>query len=336
MNAPHVCSNAAAESMNSDVIETSSRRGTSVVFGLSIESPISLPETVQAAHAGNNDPVDVTIAEQQLRDEDFRDFRPSDWFGIQGRVLRLRIEGVGRFEVAKGDTIRFERDPTVPAPGVGDADVRIFLLGSCLGAILQQRGTVPLHASTAVIEGAAVAFMGPSGAGKSTTLAMLVADGHAMLSDDVSALQVDANVIKVLPAYGQVKLNPDSVEHLQLERDKLTWINRFRSKFALDCTSKLGAQAAPLETVFVIEPSATTTGVTVDPVHGSERFALLHRNTYRQVFHDGLGIRELAGLRMAALANRCRVFRLTRPTRLDQGGEELRECVYRALAGDFG
>lgn len=336
MNAPQTCSNADAENTDSDVIGTRSRRGISVVFGLSIESPITLPETVQAAHRASNEPVDVTIAEQMLRDDDFRDFGPSDWFGIRDRILRLRIEGVGRFEVANGDTIRFERDPSIAAPGVGDADVRIFLLGSCLGAILQQRGTVPLHASTVIIDDAAVAFMGPSGAGKSTTLAMLVADGHAMLSDDVSALRVDADIISVLPAYGQVKLNPDSVEHLRLDRDKLAWINRFRSKFALDCSARLGAQPAPLKTVFIIEPSATARNVTVDAVHGSERFALLHRNTYRQVFHDGLRIRELAGLRMAALANHCRVFRLTRPTQLDQGGDRLRESVYRALAGDFG
>jgi hypothetical protein len=52
---------------------------------------------------------------------------------------------------------------------VAFALVCAYLLGPVFALLLQLRGRTPLHASSVVIDGLAVAFLGPSGAGKSTT-----------------------------------------------------------------------------------------------------------------------------------------------------------------------
>ena len=60
-----------------------------------------------------------------------------------------------------------------PAPGrdLYESDVRVFLLGSCIGALLHQRGILVLHAGAIHTDKGAVLFTGPWGIGKSTLLA---------------------------------------------------------------------------------------------------------------------------------------------------------------------
>lgn len=63
--------------------------------------------------------------------------------------------------------------------------MRLFLLGSAFGALLHQRGLLPLHANAVEIDGRAFAFMGPSGAGKSTLAAWFHRQGDSVIADDV-------------------------------------------------------------------------------------------------------------------------------------------------------
>ena len=58
-----------------------------------------------------------------------------------------------------------------PAAGAEETAVRLYLLGTCMGALLFQRKLLPLHGSAVVINGKAYAFVGDSGAGKSTLAA---------------------------------------------------------------------------------------------------------------------------------------------------------------------
>ena len=77
------------------------------------------------------------------------------------------------------------------APDATDRNVRLFLLGSALGALLHQRGLLPLHANAIDLGGGAVAFSGHSGAGKSTIAAWFHDRGHRILADDVCVVGFD-------------------------------------------------------------------------------------------------------------------------------------------------
>ena len=72
------------------------------------------------------------------------------------------------------------------AEGSLGSDIRVFLLGSCLGALLHQRGVLALHASAIETDQGAVLFMGDSGMGKSTTLQAFIKRGYKMLADDIT------------------------------------------------------------------------------------------------------------------------------------------------------
>ena len=55
----------------------------------------------------------------------------------------LKLDGVARYLVCNGNEIVVE-----PAPGSLASDVRVFLLGSCFGALLHQRGVLVLVSVT--------------------------------------------------------------------------------------------------------------------------------------------------------------------------------------------
>src|SRR6185436_17962029 len=63
--------------------------------------------------------------------------------------------------------------------------VGFHLVRSVTGAVLQQRGLLPLHASALLLGAGAIALLGPSRAGKSTLAAALARRGHPVLADDV-------------------------------------------------------------------------------------------------------------------------------------------------------
>ena len=143
------------------------------LFGLRVRSEIPLPELFEALPGGA---ADVTITLGAVPVIDGSDGRPA----VDGEALLLHISGIARYRIAGGDTIVVD-----PEPGVPDRNIRLYLLGSAFGALLHQRGLLPLHANAIEVDGKAVAFMGASGAGKSTLAAWFHDRGHRVISDDV-------------------------------------------------------------------------------------------------------------------------------------------------------
>jgi hypothetical protein len=94
--------------------------------------------------------------------------------------LLLNIDGVARFLIQDGKEIIVER-----AAEGDDDSLRLFLLSSALGALLQQRGILTLHSSAIEVEGGCVGFLGSSGVGKSTLAAALLQRGYRLLTDDI-------------------------------------------------------------------------------------------------------------------------------------------------------
>ena len=129
------------------------------------------------------------------------------WEYAPGRVLVKPPAGM-RFLVEGGDTIRYATEP-----GVDDVDVRLFLLGSAWGALVLQRGLLPLHASAVCVGEDVFGFTGHPGAGKSTLAAALAARGRRFFADDVLVLDPASFADSVRCwGYKDLKLWPDAVK----------------------------------------------------------------------------------------------------------------------------
>ena len=99
---------------------------------------------------------------------------------------------------------------------------------------LLQRGYLVLHASAASVDGKAAAFLGMPGAGKSSLAAALYQIGHTILVDDVTAVDLKADPISIIPAFPQIKLDMESAESLGIDLKTLILLDEDEEKRGLD------------------------------------------------------------------------------------------------------
>lgn len=92
-------------------------------------------------------------------------------------------------------------------------DVELLLLGSVLSYWLEREGVPALHASAAVVNGRAVAFLAHNRGGKSSLVAALMQAGHPLLTDDILPLELRDGVPIGQPGYPQMRFWPDQALH---------------------------------------------------------------------------------------------------------------------------
>jgi hypothetical protein len=170
------------------------------VFGLRVRSDIPLPELFPAMGDGE---ADVTISRGAV---DASTSEPG--IRVDGDGLILTIPTVAQYRIEQGNRILVDGEADVP-----ERNLRLFLLGSAFGALLHQRGLLPLHANAVEIDGKAVAFMGESGAGKSTLAAWFHDRGYRVIADDVCVVAFDVSGGAVaLPGLPRLRLWRDALD----------------------------------------------------------------------------------------------------------------------------
>lgn len=272
-------------------------------YGLTIESAIRCPEL----SPGGNDPDvafrygDVPTALENPKDQGVL-------FQVEPGRFLLRLDKVARYLVSGGREIVVDR-----APDSDEDAVRLFLLGSALGALLHQRGLLVLHGSAIETPRGAVVFVGPSGNGKSTLAAAFYRRGYRLVADDVCAVVLnEENAPMVLPAYPQLKLWADVVKRLDRAQDNLRRVRPHLEKYALPVSDSFVGHALPLYAVYALH-SVNTQTLEMEPRDGMGKFAVLTRNTYRERFLKGLDMKPNHFQLASTAAKQIRVCRVTRP-----------------------
>ena len=275
-------------------------------YGLRVRSEIPLP-FVSAHPPGGQWDVEVrlgrtpeTLPAAQLRH--------GIWEASPGDFL-LRVRGTARYRVTDGREIVVE-----PHDDADPGDVRAFLVGSAMAALLQQRGIVTLHASAVQTPAGAALFAGPSGIGKSTLLAALVKRGHTMLADDVAGVVLDArNRPVVLSAYPGVRLWTPAMSRLGWKAGPAEQRDaRGRDKHLVR-VDRFGDVRTPLHRIFVLT-THNRECIDIEPLAPAAGFEALVRATYRWRFALGLDALGHHCRVTAAVARRARVASVTRPT----------------------
>jgi hypothetical protein len=204
-------------------------------YGLGIHSELLLPELVPSESAA-----DLVIRFGKLAHLQQNRSNGGDYF-------LGRIEGIGRLLVQQGREIVLD-----PDPGIHESVLRPFVLGAIISVLLRQRGLFVLHASSVVIDGAAVAFMAESGWGKSTLAEAFHAQGYGILTDDVMAIQFDSHTPLVIPSFPQIKLWPDAAASLGHNPESLPLLNTETEKRVHRLSDRFLQTPVPLKRLYVL------------------------------------------------------------------------------------
>jgi hypothetical protein len=271
------------------------------VFGLKIRSELELPELF----------VDETEAtpEVLIRRGTVPGKRAAGLHADKDSLV-LVVPDVGRFRIAEGTSITVE-----PEPGVPERNVRLFLLGSAFGALLHQRGLLPLHANAVEIDGKAVAFMGESGSGKSTLAAWFHDHGCRVLADDVCVVRFDATG-RAMACAGlpRLRLWVDAMELTGRDRDGLhrSYVGEAGDLDKFDVPVELSAMMpgdAVLGAVYLLDDGEE---FAIEPLAGVEAADAIFANTYRGAYVAATGTHRDHWHAAMTLARRTPVFRVMR------------------------
>jgi hypothetical protein len=180
--------------------------------------------------------------------------------------------------------------------------VEVQLLGMVLALWLELRGTPTLHASTAVVDGRAVAFLATKGGGKTTAATALVAAGHQLLVDDLLALAITSSGVIGQPGYPMLRLWPEQADHFVGDHASLPLVHPEFTKRRVEVGSGFGhfrREPAPLGRIYLPERRDDTGGVVIEPVPSREALIATVRNSF---LHDAVHSFGLAGNRLRQLA----------------------------------
>lgn len=227
------------------------------------------------------------------------------WCCYPARCL-IDIPHVARFEVSAGQHIAFERT------GADDELLRLYLLGSVLGALWHQRGRLPLHAGALLWQASAWAFVGASGAGKSTLVTTLAElSGAHYLCDDVCVVDVQpGGGVMAWPGLSRVRASRELCTLLNLDRMARLSVTDPWGKLALVPPWPRPKTAVPLAGVVVLE-SGPDGPPSLERLTAGTALAAVLEHTYRiEYLSTDLRARHLE--QCATLVRQVPVYRLRR------------------------
>jgi len=270
-------------------------------YGLRIDSAIELPG-LRRATAEHEDADRVDIAFGEIAN--LQDVGPGDWHRLGPRCSTLVKAGVGAIEIRDGRRI------TVRVAGNAERELAHYILGPGMGLLLQQRGLFCLHASCVRIAGEAVAIAGDTGAGKSTLAHALLEAGHALVTDDIAAIDDSGTRPLVLPGHGALRmtfqhmtkagLDPQGHEPLHAATDKRL--------VPLD-PARCVREPLPLSRIYILARGDEQQTEEIDGLAGA--LAML-RHTFYPALQSGVVGTEALLQRCLRIREQVRVLRLQR------------------------
>jgi hypothetical protein len=243
-------------------------------YGLRIHAELECPELPFISL--ETEAPDVTIQLLPARADALEPLE-NGYYEVQPGVFRLAVPQVAQYRVEAGQRIFITPFPDAPAE-----KIRLFLLGSALGALLYQRGLFPLHGSAVETSWGAMIFVGAQGAGKSTVAAQFHRKGYRLLSDDVCAVAATSGGLQVLPALAQFRLCTDAYERLGTARGARFDVD----KFVVPMGEGYCPHPAPLRAIHILADHDSS-----EPefkvLQGFDRVQRLLQNLYRPHYLKG-------------------------------------------------
>ena len=198
-------------------------------------------------------------------------------FEINPESFLLKVHGVARFLVSHGNEIIIDRDKDAD-----ETDISLFTINAPIGALLYQRGYLPMHASASEINGGCAIFTGVSGVGKSTILASFHQHGYHVLADEICAISLsDKGVPYVHPGVPYTWLWRDVLDHFGRDVSILKYRRRNPEKYKVPIDQKFCKIPLPLKRIYLLS-TKNTPGIEIEEIKGQSKFLPLLHNAYHR------------------------------------------------------
>jgi hypothetical protein len=201
---------------------------------------------------------DVTIGQGAVNfgDKTGQDARQ---FVIEKDYACFWYRGIGAFEIREGRWVTYDA-----SDGASASDLVAYIVGNVLGAVLYQRGATVLHSSSVCIGRAGVCFAGRSGSGKSSLVAALIARGHTLVSDDVTAVWHTEDLFYITPGFRQIRLAPQTMIAVHPPVHTLSLAHEGVFKTVYHVPTSTIADRVPLKRIYILAagPEVANTRVT--------------------------------------------------------------------------
>jgi len=287
-------------------------------YGLTIQSDFFLPEL--NLELDSSCQPDVVIRTGKLKASNLKPTDSQLLCAIEQDSAYLYWHEAGTVLVRKGREIIVD-----PIDGVNEQILRILLLGAVFGLLLHQRGLMVLHGNSININGKGVCLLGNRGFGKSTISAGLYFAGHSIVSDDVTAINLDnSDLACLIPGYGRLKLWTDSVEALGLKSQDLSLVHPQYEKREYLINESLDATPVPLSCIYILSSSEE---LAIEFISPTEAMIKIMQNSYCTRFGEEM-YKTLSTVehfqQCSSLVNRSKVFSLKRTNDLNSLPELMR------------
>lgn len=308
------------------------RAGVYQVYGLTFQSELELPELSLAQSRDIDAEVVLGHVPFKLANSSGR----YGWIEFSDRSCLLKIKNIGRFLIEDGNSITIDRreDRTRRrASGTPAPDIRAYLLGSCFGALLHQRGWLPMHVGAVHAKNGVWAFTGASGAGKSTLTAWLHRQlGLPIVCDDVGVIRQGDKAAKLYPGPNKLKLCEDALDHFGFKESRCLQDLTNTSKYQVYLENSQVLAPEPIRSLVILEPHADGAGNGLTRIRGAQAFPYIMSAIYRPLmawkFRQGA---DLAN-DVIRLCNKIEVYTLNRRWGLSVMEKELQPLVEKILA----
>jgi hypothetical protein len=233
--------------------------------------------------------------------------RYGDRFKIRGQEWSVNFKSLPFASIIKnGNLVQYQADPEN-----GDL-TRLHVLGSCIGALLFQRGLVPLHGnSIATSQGAAI-LAGMIGAGKSATTLALLDKNHRLIADDISAVSFDDQQPRVVPGFPRLKLWKKTLDHFGKQSSEYARLRPELDKFHYPVDATFCSERQLLRAIYVLNPCESP-GVTVRGLSGIAKLDAISRHLYKIRLEDAARNWPVLMDKMCRLADSVKVNIVERP-----------------------
>ncbi len=250
------------------------------LYGLTIDSPLPCPELLPSS--GKTD-----VVVRWGRVDDY----VTDWRGeglcykaSPGKYL-LNVKGVADYFVHNGNEVVIARDHKAD-----DDALRLFLYNEVMGAILLQRGSLPLKGCVVEHNGKGFAFLCATPSGKSMTAAGLAGKGFRIIADGICCL-TNGGYPVAQPGYPHLILWDGGLEILGKPHSPYKQVRKGMNRFYVPLEGAFRNEALPLERVYIITLH-NKPGFSVSTTSGAKKLFALLFNQYHPELAKPLGVME--------------------------------------------